>query len=84
MISYCVVFVLVIFQILSGFALQYPDGWFSWLNYGIFNNEINTRIAHYVVNWLLVFFMIIHVYMNIRENVEEMKAVHLMRRSEEK
>jgi Ni/Fe-hydrogenase 1 B-type cytochrome subunit len=82
MLSYSLVFALVIFQIISGFALMYPDGWLSWFNYAIFNNEINTRIAHYVINWVFILFLIIHVYLTVRENIQEMKEVHLMRRSE--
>ncbi|MFC1931542.1 cytochrome b/b6 domain-containing protein [Chloroflexota bacterium] len=83
MISYCLAFVLVIFQIISGFALQYPDGWLSWFNYGLFNNEIQARMAHYVVNWLFVMFLMIHVYLTIREKFSEIKEMHLLSGSEE-
>ena len=69
---------LVIFQIVSGFALQYPDGWLSWFNYGLFNNEIQVRIAHYIVNWLFVMFLMIHVYLTIREKFSEIKEMHLL------
>jgi Ni/Fe-hydrogenase 1 B-type cytochrome subunit len=78
MISYCLAFVLVIFQIISGFAMQYPDGWLSWFNYGLFTSEMNVRIAHYVVNWLFVMFMMIHVYLTIREKYGEIKEMHLL------
>ena len=78
MISYCVAFLLVIFQIISGFALQYPDGWLSWFNYGLFNNEIQVRLIHYIVNWLFVMFMMIHVYLTIREKFSEIKEMHLL------
>ncbi len=83
MISYCLAFVLVIFQIVSGFALQYPDGWLSWFNYGLFNNEIQVRMAHYVVNWLFIMFLMIHVYLTIREKFSEIKEMHLLSESEE-
>ena len=77
MFSYCLIFVLVIFQILSGFALKYPDmSWISWFNYGWFNNEIESRIAHYVVTWLFVLFMMIHVYLTIRENFPQIMDMH--------
>ena len=78
MISYSLVFVLVIFQIISGFALQYPDGWLSWFNYGLFNNEIQVRMAHYVVNWLFVMFLMIHVYLGIREKFHEIKEMYML------
>lgn len=78
MISYSVAFVLIIFQIISGFALQYPDGWLSWFNYGLFNNEIHVRVAHYVVNWLFILFLMVHIYLGIREKFAEYRVMHLL------
>ncbi len=78
MVTYIVLLFLVIFQIISGFALQYPDGWLSWFNYGLFGNEINTRIAHYIITWLFAIFLIIHVYLGIRESSQIMKEIHLL------
>jgi len=83
MISYGFIFLLVIFQILSGFALYSPDTWMSWLSYGIFFNEIQVRMAHYIVNWLFILFMMIHVYLTIRENFKEIADMHLPVRVEE-
>jgi len=83
MISYSLIFVLVIFQIVSGFALQYPDGWFSWFNYGLFNNEIQVRVVHYIVNWLFVMFLMIHVYLGIREKFDEIKEMYMLPSAEE-
>ena len=83
MISYCLAFVLVVFQIVSGFALQYPDGWLRWFNYGLFNNEVQVRMAHYVINWLFIMFLMIHVYLTIREKSSEIKEMHLLSGSEE-
>jgi Ni/Fe-hydrogenase 1 B-type cytochrome subunit len=82
MISYCVVFIFIIFQILSGIALKYPDGAFSWFNYGWLNNEIETRMAHFVVMWLFIMFMMIHVYLTIREKFSEIKEMHLLSSNE--
>ena len=78
MMTYSISFILILFQIVSGFALQYPDGWLRWFNYGIFNNEVNTRIAHYIVLWIFVVFIIIHVYLAIRSNFGEIKEMHLL------
>jgi Ni/Fe-hydrogenase 1 B-type cytochrome subunit len=78
MCSYCLAFILVIFQIISCFAFLYPEGWLSWFNYGLFNNEVQVRIAHYVVNWLFVIFLMIHVYLTIREKFVEIKEMHLL------
>ena len=83
MISYSLVFVLVVFQIVSGFALQYPDGWLSWFNYGLFNNEIQVRMAHFIVNWLFVMFLMIHVYLGIREKFDEIKEMYMLPEAEE-
>jgi len=83
MITYCLAFVFIIFQILSGLAMQYPDGAFSWFNYGWFSNEIEVRIAHFVVMWLFIMFMMIHVYLSIREAFSEIKQMHLLSGSEE-
>ncbi len=82
MISYCVVFLMVIFQILSGFALNYVSA-FGWFNYGWFNNEIVVRMAHFVVTWLLLMFIMVHVYLTIREKFHEMKEMHLLSSAEE-
>ncbi len=79
MISYCLAFVLILFQILSGLALKFPDNpAISWFNYGFLNNEIEARIAHFVVTWLFVMFLMIHVYLTIREKFAEMKEMHLL------
>ncbi len=83
MISYCLAFILIIFQIISGFALKYPDGWLAGFNYTLFNNEIEVRIAHYVVNWLFVLFLMIHVYLTFREKFAEIKEMHLYSTTEE-
>jgi Ni/Fe-hydrogenase 1 B-type cytochrome subunit len=77
MLTYCLAFVMIIFQIISGLALKYPDGAFSWFNYGLFNNEIEVRIAHFVVNWLFIMFLMIHVYLAIREAFSKIKEMHL-------
>ena len=83
MLSYCFVFVLIIFQIISGLALQYPETWMSWFNYSLFNSEVGVRIAHFVVTWLFVMFLVIHVYLTIREKFSEIKEMHLFSNSEE-
>ena len=83
MISYCLAFILIIFQILSGLALMFPDGALSWFNYGFLNNEIESRIAHFVVTWLFIIFIMIHVYLTIREKFSEIKEMHLLTGTEE-
>ncbi len=83
MSTYVMVFVMAIFQIITGFILQYPDGILSPITYGVFNNEINVRVAHYIVTWMFILFLIVHIYLGIRESIHEMKEMHLMKTSDE-
>ena len=82
MLAYFWAFILVIIQILTGFALNYPDGPMGWLTYGVFNNEIAVRIAHFIVTWLFVIFIMVHVYLTIREKFSEIKEMHLLKGDE--
>lgn len=84
MITYCLAFVLILFQILSGLALLFPEtAALSWFNYGFLNNEIESRIAHFIVTWLFVIFLMIHVYLTIREKFAEIKEMHLLSEAED-
>lgn len=84
MMAYSAIFLLALFQIISGFALLFPDGWLAWFNYGIFGSEVYTRVAHYIINWLFVLFLIIHVYLAIRDATDETKEVFMLGGTEEK
>ena len=81
MLAYCFAYVMVLFQIITGFALQYPDGIMRPITYGVFGNPVNLRVAHYVVSWVFVIFILIHVYMAIRESFEDVKEMQLFSRS---
>jgi Ni/Fe-hydrogenase 1 B-type cytochrome subunit len=84
MISYCLAFILIIFQILSGLAMKFPDNpAIRWFNYGFLNNSIETRVAHFVVTWLFIMFLMIHVYLTIREKFSEIREMHLLSEAEE-
>jgi Ni/Fe-hydrogenase 1 B-type cytochrome subunit len=84
MMSYCLAFLLIIFQILSGLALKYPEaGFIRWFDYGWFNNSIEVRMAHFVVTWLFIMFLMIHVYLTIREKFSEIREMHLLSESKE-
>lgn len=76
MLTYCLVIMLVLFQIISGLALMFPESWMSWFNYHLFHNEVQTRMAHHTVNWLMVIFIMIHTYLSIREKPHEIKDMH--------
>jgi Ni/Fe-hydrogenase 1 B-type cytochrome subunit len=88
MSAYFMVFIFIIFQILSGLALLFPDGFMSWFNYGIFQNEVNSRIWHYIINWVFVFILLIHLYLGIRqgraEKAEDIKQMHSIENADEK
>ena len=75
---YGTIFLLVLFQIISGFAMLYPNGWLSWFNYGIFGSEVNTRIAHYIISWAIVLYTMFHLYLGIRDVFHEMKGMHVL------
>jgi Ni/Fe-hydrogenase 1 B-type cytochrome subunit len=83
MMAYTAIFLLGLFQILLGFALMYPDGPLSWFNYGVFGTEVNTRIAHYIINWIFILFIIVHTYLAIRESLKETKEVFMLGSAEE-
>ena len=76
MLTYCLAFVLVLFQIVAGLSLKYVFA-FGWFNFGLFNNAIEVRMAHYVVTWLFIMFIMIHVYLTIREKFHEIREMHL-------
>jgi len=40
-------------------------------------------MAHYIITWLFVLFLMIHLYLAIRENFPEIKVMHLMAKEEE-
>jgi Ni/Fe-hydrogenase 1 B-type cytochrome subunit len=84
MMAYTAIFLLAIFQIISGFALMFPDGGLAWFNYGIFGSEVNTRVAHYIINWIFVLFLIVHMYLAIRDAKDETKEVFMLGSAEEK
>lgn len=40
-------------------------------------------VAHFVVTWLFIMFLMIHVYLTIREKFAEIKEMHLLSEAEE-
>ena len=78
MVTYVLLLLLVIFQIITGFVLQYPEGGLSWITYGIFDSEVGVRLAHYIFTWLFLIFILFHTYLAIREGPELMKEIHLL------
>ena len=87
MSAYFVVFIFIIFQIFSGLAMLFPDSFMAWFNYILFDNEVNSRIWHYIVNWIFIFILMIHLYLGIRqgrsENAEDIKQMHSVKAADE-
>ncbi|NLL90728.1 MAG: hypothetical protein GX226_06505 [Dehalococcoidales bacterium] len=87
MSAYFMVFLFIIFQILSGLALLFPESFMAWFNYGIFGNEYTSRIWHYIITWVFVFILMIHLYLAIRQGrgnkAEDIKEMHSVPSAEE-
>jgi len=82
MISYSFIFIMALFEIITGFIMRYPDGPLFPLTYGLFGSEMNARVAHFVVTWILISFILIHIYLAIRESFKDMRQVHLLEEEE--
>ena len=67
-LTYGVLFLLALFQIISGFGMYagmshaWPARSFSWVM-PLFGSEQTLRSFHYAANWLFILFTIVHVYM---------------------
>ncbi|MFA5628699.1 MAG: cytochrome b/b6 domain-containing protein [Dehalococcoidales bacterium] len=87
MATYFLVFIFIIFQVLSGLAMLFPNA-FVWFNIAWFDSAVNTRIWHYIINWVFVFILMIHLYLNIRQartnDAEDIKQIHSVKSAEQK
>jgi len=71
-ISYTALYALIIFQILSGFAMYgvaTPGGFmhtsFGWINSLLGGIQI-VRFLHHVATWIFVIFIPVHIYLTVR------------------
>jgi len=75
-LTYGVVFLASIFQIVTGFALYAPmsDAWlphlFAWVVPAM-GGDGNVRIWHHLVTWFFIVFSLIHVYLSVFHEVVE-------------
>jgi Ni/Fe-hydrogenase 1 B-type cytochrome subunit len=75
-LTYGVVFLASIFQVVTGFALYAPmsDAWlpqlFAWVVPAM-GGDGNVRIWHHLVTWLFIVFTLIHVYLSVFHEVVE-------------
>ena len=75
-LTYGVVFLASIFQVVTGFALYAPmsDAWlpqlFAWVVPAM-GGDGNVRIWHHLVTWFFIVFSLIHVYLSVFHEVVE-------------
>ncbi len=70
---YTAVLVLAIFQIISGFILYKPES-FTAAAY-FFGGYLAVRILHYIVTWIFVFMVLVHVYLDVAEGLPVLKSI---------
>lgn len=70
--SYLAVYLMIIFQIVTGFAMYVmiaPNSWaatvFGPINH-LLSNEYMVHLLHHYVSWFIVLFAIVHIYMATR------------------
>jgi len=74
--TYTAVFLLTIFQVMTGFGLYAPmsDAWlpqlFAWV-VPLFGGDANVRIWHHFATWFFVVFAAIHVYLALLHDYVE-------------
>lgn len=69
---YYVLALTIIFQAATGFAL-YPGApilhrAFSWIN-RVLGGEIYTRLLHYIITWVFILFIPVHVYLGLLQSI---------------
>lgn len=75
--AYFGLFLLLIFEVITGFAMygrSNPDGFwdkmFGWI-IPMLGGEYQVHRWHHIVAWIIVLFVVIHVYMVVREDILE-------------
>lgn len=75
--AYLIFYLLVLFEIITGFAMYgkiNPTGfWYSLFGFVVplLGGEFEVHFLHHIVAWFILFFVVIHVYFVIREDVLE-------------
>ncbi len=70
---YTAVFVLALFQVLSGFILYKPEFFTSWAYF--FGGFLVVRLLHYIVTWIFVLMVLIHVYLDVAEGIPVLMSI---------
>jgi Ni/Fe-hydrogenase 1 B-type cytochrome subunit len=70
---YTGVLVLAIFQIITGFILYKPETFTSWAYF--FGGFLVVRILHYIVTWIFVLMVMVHVYLDVAEGIPVLMSI---------
>jgi len=72
-VVYYALAILILLQAATGFAIYggapFLHNLFNWIN-SLLGGETYTRVAHYIITWIFVIFIPIHIYMGILQTVE--------------
>lgn len=77
--SYHVLFIVVLFQFATGFALYAPmsDFWlpqlFGWVT-PLMGGDASVKLWHHVATWVFVLFILVHVHLSIYHDIVEDKG----------
>ncbi len=73
---YFIIFVCAVIMILSGLYLLYPETeWIARMGVAIFGNPQSARLIHYLLNWVFIFFAIVHLYIAIWNDFKAPEAI---------
>lgn len=64
---------MALIQIVTGFVLYKPDT-FAWLG-GALGGLIAIRLIHYIVTWIFVLSVLLHVYLDVAEGIPVLKSM---------
>ncbi len=70
---YTGVIVLAIVQIITGFIMYNPL-FFTGLS-GWFGGYITVRLIHYIITWIFVLMVLVHVYLDVAEGIPVLKSM---------
>jgi len=70
---YTGVYFLALFQVLTGFILYKPEFFTSWAYF--FGGYLVVRILHYIVTWIFVLMVLVHVYLDVAEGIPVLKSI---------
>jgi Ni/Fe-hydrogenase 1 B-type cytochrome subunit len=70
---YTGVFALAIVQIITGFILYKPVTFTSWAYF--LGGFLVVRMIHYIVTWIFVLMVLVHVYLDVAEGIPVLKSI---------